>query len=355
MSAEVTATDGRQTIPLSAPLRQSWRRCREHFALDPEQHRTPLRVDGVELRRRRQALATLLSVALPEMQRLCSVMDAPVGVMFTDADGVILAYSGHAAFAAVAQRSGFVDGACWSEQQQGTNGMGTCVAIGQPVLIDRQQHYLRQNSGLICCAAPIRLPEGQLAAALNLSALPGVAGAGTLGLVRLAAHNIEDQLLPELHSRHECLRIVLDPVAAPMAGPLLLAVDADGRVVGCNHAARQALGSLPAAVIGAPVHHWLGMDMAELRATAASAERFWLGGARIAARLRRYPPSTTAIDSSCGERGLRGDLADAERSALLRVLTRTAWNVSAAARELGLSRKTLHRKLSRHGLRRGML
>ena len=48
--------------------------------------------------------------------------------------------------------------------------------------------------------------------------------------------------------------------------------------------------------------------------------------------------------------GAEIDLLEAERGAVRRALARTGGNVSAAARALGVSRATLHRKLHRLGL-----
>ena len=48
----------------------------------------------------------------------------------------------------------------------------------------------------------------------------------------------------------------------------------------------------------------------------------------------------------------RNALAEAERRALHEVLDRCRWNVSLAAAQLDMNRRTLHRKLKAHGLRR---
>ncbi|MBK8509052.1 MAG: sigma-54-dependent Fis family transcriptional regulator [Candidatus Competibacter sp.] len=45
-----------------------------------------------------------------------------------------------------------------------------------------------------------------------------------------------------------------------------------------------------------------------------------------------------------------GDLAQAERDALLRQLDRHGWNVTTTASQLGVSRNTLYRKLRKHGI-----
>jgi transcriptional regulator of acetoin/glycerol metabolism len=45
-------------------------------------------------------------------------------------------------------------------------------------------------------------------------------------------------------------------------------------------------------------------------------------------------------------------LLDAERTALSEVMDRCHWNVTLAAAQLDMSRRTLHRKLRSHGLQR---
>jgi len=53
-----------------------------------------------------------------------------------------------------------------------------------------------------------------------------------------------------------------------------------------------------------------------------------------------------------GDSSLRSRLAGSEREVLLEELKRTGWNVSAAAKSLGIDRASLHRKMKRHGIAR---
>lgn len=57
-------------------------------------------------------------------------------------------------------------------------------------------------------------------------------------------------------------------------------------------------------------------------------------------------------DATQGHGDLRKALKATEKDTLLRVLARTSWNVTAAARELGLPRRTVVYRMSRLGLRR---
>jgi transcriptional regulator of acetoin/glycerol metabolism len=95
------------------------------------------------------------------------------------------------------------------------------------------------------------------------------------------------------------------------AGAALLAVDRDDLVIGATRAARLALG--------------------------VSAQT-----------LARPRPAADFI----GRGEAEDDIETAERAVIQRALARVGGNVSKAARDLDMSRATLHRKMSRFGLRR---
>jgi hypothetical protein len=73
-------------------------------------------------------------------------------------------------------------------------------------------------------------------------------------------------------------------------------------------------------------------------------------------RLENFSPRIAqyfhASAGGTSKRDLRESLKAAEKSALLGVLARTGWNVSAAAKELGLPRRTVVYRIARLGLRR---
>ena len=103
--------------------------------------------------------------------------------------------------------------------------------------------------------------------------------------------------------------IVLTDDAAGRNTAALLAVDQDDLVVGATRAARLALA---------------------------------ITDDRIANQL--------AASEVLGVGAVKADLLNAERGAVRRALALSGGNVSAAARALGVSRATLHRKLHRLGL-----
>jgi sigma-54 dependent transcriptional regulator, acetoin dehydrogenase operon transcriptional activator AcoR len=229
--------------PITDVVRNSWTRCLNNYALDPQQTRRPTSVERTDLDARRERLGVLLAIARIEMEALSRLIKhSEYSIMLTDRDGVILSYLGDTGFSAVARRCGFREGVMWSEREMGTNGMGTCLMAGRPVVIHRTDHFLEQNTALTCSAAPIFDMRGELLAALDISGASTNLQSHTLALVDMAAQNVENRALlsacKELHlvRFHRCAEFVSTP------GEGVLAFDDQGVVRGVNRAALTLLG-----------------------------------------------------------------------------------------------------------------
>jgi transcriptional regulator of acetoin/glycerol metabolism len=355
---EEVVSGRRVALPFDSRVRESWRRCLSDYRLSPDQSQHPAVVSVSQLRQRRERADPLCSIARIEMAALARLLNAPVGVMLTDHDGVILGYTGDANFAGIARRAGLREGAIWSEAAQGTNGMGTCLAMRAPVLIETDEHFLAKNVALTCCGAPILDSGGELVGALNISGHLRLSAAPTLALVRLAVQNIENRALLAQHRPHHLLRFHPHREFISTAGEGILAIAGDGRIVGANVAALEWLG-VPAhsSLCGQRVEQVFGLDLARLetlRGDPASAEPLPQRDRGSLCYGIVQPPQLPQTISS-GAAAVRprvNALVQAERKVLREVLERCRWNVSLAATQLNLSRRTLHRKLKSHGMRR---
>ena len=343
--------------PVDVRVRESWRRCLSDYRLNPDQSQHPAVVSVAQLRQRRERADPLCSIARIEMAALARLLNAPVGVMLTDHEGVILGYTGAANFAEIARRAGLREGAIWSEAAQGTNGMGTCLAMREPVLIETEQHFLAKNVALTCCGAPILDSGGHLVGALNISGHLRLSAAPTLALVRLAVQNIENRALLAQHRRHHLLRFHPHREFISTAGEGILAIDGDGCIVGANVAALEWLG-VPghSGLCGQRVEQVFGLDLAVLEALQsdpAAAEPLPQRDRGSLCYGIVQPPQLPGKRAAGTTALPRADaLAQAERKVLREVLEGCHWNVSMAATQLNISRRTLHRKLKAHGMRR---
>ena len=290
-----------------SPIAASWSRSARMHGLDPGGRRVPPRLTMAEFALARAAMEPTIRAALPTLDRLFRVV-AGLGacVVLTDLDGVAMERRGNPGEDHAFEHAGLWTGALWSEREAGTNGIGTCIAERRAVTIHRDQHFLTANTGLSCTSAPIHDAEGQLAAVLDVSSASAACGEPVMQViahsVQEAARRIEMDLFRD---RFAQARLVVVP---DLAGALL-AVDSDDLVIGASRAARSHFG-LKGDLTRAP---------------------------RPCADLPGLGRSTDRAET----------LEDGERAVIARALARSHGNASAAARSLGISRATFHRKLAR--------
>ncbi len=290
----------------------SWRRSSRLYRLDPAGTRPPLRLSEFELLQTREKAGALLPAAGPIMDRLYqAVGTAGCCVLLADGDGVPIDRRGHAADDATFNSWGLWTGAIWSEEHEGTNGIGTCLVEQRALTIDRDQHFFTRNTSLSCTAVPIYDQNARLAGVLDISSCRADRTDGFANLIALAvgdaARRIEADIFRAAFAK---TRIVLMPATEGHGGGLL-AIDGDDLVIGATRSARLMLGIAP--------------------------DR----------ELQPVP----ATDLLGGPGSAQEQFGDVERGVLQRSLLRAHGNVTAAAKALGVSRATLHRKLKRFELR----
>jgi sigma-54 dependent transcriptional regulator, acetoin dehydrogenase operon transcriptional activator AcoR len=375
-------------LEIDEAVRCSWNRCLTTYALDALQPKKPPTVERGDLRQRKERLGSLLSIARIEMASLARLMQhTQYGIMLTDWDGVIVSYAGEPGFSDTARRSGFREGVIWSERELGTNGMGTCLVTQRPIVIHRRDHFLVQNTQLTCSAAPIFDMQGKLLATLDISGASSRAQTHTLALVDIAAQNIENRALLEACKKFGVLRFHRWAEFVSTPGEGVLAFDEAGTIRGANRAALKLLGYRNhEALCGQRIETVLDTSLEALlhlswrhgfRPDALPArcgpQRWFASVQAPAESARRVSPTATiqtatpAVASPPAAYGAVGPimralprvdtdgadvLGSAECDALRRTLEACRWNISATAVRLHLSRRTIYRKMYRHGIAR---
>ena len=227
----------------SDAVAQSWARCMNEHGLDPRQRRRPPVLGGDEMPGRRSRMADVIDCARYEMTTLYQQMGDPQSaVVLTDTQGVILHMVSSQEFERMAQPLGLEIGAVWSEKEAGTNGMGTCVAEAQPVVVQQTDHFLSQYTGLTCSAVPIYDPQGRMTAVLDVSSSSSQAQQHLLVLLGMTARMIENRLMdmrfPQSHPIHFHSR----PEFVYTLHEGKLVVDDAGEVLAANRSALLQLG-----------------------------------------------------------------------------------------------------------------
>lgn len=297
--------------PARSAVAASWSRSLQH-GLDPESALPPRRLDSQEFQRALERVGPLVDLAQDVLDRLFqSVGDAGCCVLLTDHEGVPLSRRGKPCDDSDFDKLGLWTGVMWNEECGGTNGIGTSLAEGRPLTIYRDEHFFTRNIGLSCTVAPIRDAKGEIVAALDVSNARRDHSEALMKLVanatQDAAQKIEYRYFRESF-RHARILVAPDTARGPGG---LIAVDRGDLIVGASYAARRAYG-LTDAQLGRPVNDVLALS----------------------------------------PEPMMDDLLAAERGAVQRALSRAGNNVTAAARLLGVSRATLHRKIARLGVPR---
>ena len=187
--------------------------------------------------------------AAPVMEMLYEqIVNSQCMVVLTDATGTVLHSIGDDEFLARANKVALQPGANWSESAKGTNAVGTALVQETPTLVHADEHYLHVNHFLTCSAAPILDPRGNMLGVLDVSGDHRSYHQHTMALVKMSARMIENRWLTDdyrnvmrlhFHSRPEFIGTLMEGI---------LALGADGKIVGANRSALEQLGASGAAL-----------------------------------------------------------------------------------------------------------
>ena len=221
----------------------SWQRSVKKYGLDPVDSKAPRILTPAELKHFREPLDKLTSSAQEAIDELYKVVrEAGYAILLCDSSGVVVAHRGEDARASEFKYWGTWLGGVWSEELEGTNGIGTCIIEERPVTVHRSQHFRSRHINLSCSGAPIFGVDGRLIAVLDVSAidpeLSERAHALTGALTLRSACAIEERFFRE-HFRREWIVAVAPPEGG--APGMLLAIDGNQRIMGANRFARTSL------------------------------------------------------------------------------------------------------------------
>jgi len=212
----------------------------------PPDHAPLIRADLAVARERNRRLS-MHSVPVMEML-LQQILATQSMVLLTDVQGTVLHSVGPDDFLTRASKVALTPGVNWSEQNKGTNAIGTSLITEAPTLVHADEHYMHANHFLTCSAAPVFDPRGSVVGVLDVSGDHHAFNPHTMGLVNMSARMIQNHWLVEdaqqalrlhFHARPEYLGTLMECIV--VAGQ-------DGRLLGANREALDQLGMSGAAL-----------------------------------------------------------------------------------------------------------
>ena len=197
----------------------------------------------------RYALATnhdLLAHSRPVMEYLYQqVKHSQSMVILADKHATLMHTMGDMDFLNKAERVALSTGSSWQEQYRGTNAIGTALAEASSVEVHGGEHFLERNGFLTCVATPIMSADGKLLGVIDISGDQRSRHPHTLGLVSMAARMIENRLMLASCQRHIRLHLHAHPEGIGSVAEAIIAISADGWVVGANRTGLQMLNLSP--------------------------------------------------------------------------------------------------------------
>ncbi|MGQ0698634.1 MAG: sigma-54-dependent Fis family transcriptional regulator [Panacagrimonas sp.] len=272
-----TPRPGREIV--DGPIGSSWMRCVNDYRLDPSRMYAPTVLDGDGLKDRQAQHDELVAIADAEMESLYDqISGSGYALLLTDASGIILCEKLDPALRKPFRSAGLMIGADWSEQHEGTNGIGTCIAEGRSVTVHRADHFRSRHIGLSCTGAPVRDPNGNLAAVLDASCVGSHDTRGsqmhTMALVNLSANLIEKCLFLRRHQKHTVLRFHSRPELVNLLHDGAMSLSEDGIVQAVDETATRLLGAADRReLVGRPLTEIFDARFEELLAAANSARQ----------------------------------------------------------------------------------
>ena len=370
-----------------SPLLRSWQRCRDGGMREHERVNFEL-VSRAMLAELDDVHGRLVQRARPETERLAHALRGTgcVVVLF-NSRGVVIDRVCHESATPTPLLTATRKGVNLAERCVGTSAPAIALAEGLPYLVGRDAHFFANVRPFFCVAAPIDAPTGERLGALDISAYDSVPSFDIYSLAVDAAAAIEnslfqpgpDRVVVRFHPRAELL-------GTPLEG--LLEVAHDGRICGANRVAARLLCLPRPALQGRAFAELFDRRLQALfgRPSAARADlvemlthvglqvmaRFESGG-RDAGAAPDWPAASGQLvglglgpdsgsqpspHSGLLVRPLAGvaagtmlpaeppsaKLRELERQAIARTLAAVQGNVSAAARQLGISRNTIYRR-----------
>lgn len=344
-------------------IRRSWMRCAQS-GLQSDRMREIGRVDEGDLRESLQRYAELIGAAQPVMDILHQqIQGTGCVVLLCAPDGLILHSLGDPEFLPRAERVALKPGVSWTEASKGTNAVGTAIVEREPVVVFAAEHYIERNHFLTCSGTPVFKPCGELAAVLDITGDYRSHQPHTLALVRMAGRNIERQLFLRKHRQDLVLQVHRNQTYLGSLFDGRVAFSEGGQLLAAEATAQESLGLQGRGASGRFEELFdtsFAVTLARLRSQESVAQlRLRSGGEIVYAQLARAAAKPFSGTAPAAASGRAGDteagtasrnapcerLAEIEMQAIRDAVSTNRGNMSAAAKQLGISRATLYRKL----------
>jgi transcriptional regulator of acetoin/glycerol metabolism len=230
----------------------------ERYSIDPAEKHRVLQIERNHLIEHQERLENIVQIAQLEMKNLFQqISGSGFAILLSDTEGVILNSISDPSLVQDFSCAGLWMGGIWSEDQEGTNAIGTCLIERRPIIVHLNEHYRCANVNLTCSASPIFDPDGNLLAVLDVSSMKcqdsKQSQRHTLALVMLYATLIENCNFIQQFRNAWVLRFHSQPEFVGSLSEGILALSGEGRILAANRSALSQLSRDRRELLGRPI------------------------------------------------------------------------------------------------------
>ncbi len=239
-------------VPVRDVVLRSWYRCLE-LGLDPLTNPSPPILTRGALSRVQSEFRDLIQLAKPLMRMIeISVRGTGFIVTLASRGGYVLTVQGDKDVLAMAERNYYLPGCNRSTEKAGTNSIGVCMEIKQPVQLTGAEHFNVNHHPWTCSSSPIMDGSGEVLGVLTLSGRSVGRHQHTLALVTAAAKTLESQLRErDLIEATQRLNSMLTSIYRALPDGYI-ALDIQQKITHLNVAAARMLNRDIDAMVGMP-------------------------------------------------------------------------------------------------------
>lgn len=353
---EAFFAEGRIDPNIRPEIIMSWRRSAQ-LGLSPDRALPPTFVSpdrSVGLRRASEPVVA---------QLLRDIGERSAAMLLLNTEGVVVGrWSGSPRINRVLNGFAVEPGRVFDEASAGTTGLGTPLENGRSTVIEGAEHVLAALDTLTAVGTPIVHPaRGTVEGVIDIVGTVGVETSMMLPLVRQAARDIGERLVSGYAAEDRCL---LDAfLSAERRGPRRPVLAINERLI-IGNGPGNALGlASEHAELWRQVQHAISAETATMTVRLPTGECLRsrvqpVGGSSLVGALIQISGAmcrAEADDSHAGallesRQGNESVFDVLERDAIRDALANAQGNRRAAAQLLGISRATLYRKMTRHGI-----
>lgn len=227
-------------VRINKRVAESWYLCRQS-GVNPYDGKGKVILNQDSLMKRKKQNQKLLHMAIPFLENLQKVFERTKAIfLLVDRDGYVLYAKGNQQTLKMAESIRFVEGVKWTEDEVGTNAIGTALRIKEPITVVGLDHYSVASQQWGCSAAPIYNEQGEFVGIINVSyPIDDHSHEHVLAAVVSAAYAIEQRF--HIQSKEDELELLKQASNIENPDLPLVLCNEKGKIVWVNHCLRHFL------------------------------------------------------------------------------------------------------------------